>query len=165
MFHDFRVKLTVVALLALGAVSRHVTIGTARVACLAAATTTTTSTTTAATAVATTVSATSTTIATAKPASLSTIARNVPVLATLVAFLARGCSSTGSARCFIGAIARDVTRLSAAVAGSILLRRALLLWLLAFAAQVTFATAIVAGRVALGGTVASLMCGFAACKE
>ena len=164
MFHDLQLKLTVVALLALGAVSRHVTIATARVACLAAATTTAT-TTTAATAVATTVSATSTTIATAEPASLSTIARNVPVLATLVAFLARGCSSTGSARCLIGAIAGDVTRLSAAVAGPILLRGALLLWLLAFAAQVAFATAIVASRVALGGTVAGLMCGFAACKE
>ena len=153
--------LTVVALLTLSAVTRHMAVAAARVAGLASATTESRST----------AGVVAATVAASETATLGAVASNVTVLATLVAFLVGGTASTGTASTtavrggLAGAVAGDVASLAATVAGALRLRWALLSRLLALAAQMALATTVVACRVALGGAITSLVSGVAACKS
>lgn len=150
---------TVVALLSLGAVTRHVAVPTAGVAGLA--------TTTGTASVATTGAAVSPTLTVT---SLGAVAGNVTDLTTLVTFGAtaaaaaattltrRSARSTATTRvgvvstsCLVGAISADVASLSTAVAGL------LLGWSGAFTAQVSIETAVVAHRVSTLRTFPGLM--------
>ena len=146
-------RLTVVALLALGAVAGHVAETTAGVAGLHAVALTT--------AISATVSTTVPLLAT-EATSLRAVAGDVTDLATLVALLSTSTStstaelaawSTGSA---LGALARQVTGLTASVAGLLLLR------VLALAGQVALFAAVVAGWVSLGWAVTGLVGGVTA---
>lgn len=126
---------TVIAFLALGAVSGHVSIATARVTSLSALTTTEAS----ATAAVSTTLIVATTVATG----LRAVAGNVSDLGALVALLRstarRESTTTSSAlRCGVAAVTGDVTWLAALVASLVLGT----LW--AFAAHVSLATAVVA---------------------
>ncbi|KAF2156175.1 hypothetical protein K461DRAFT_91738 [Myriangium duriaei CBS 260.36] len=134
---------TFVALLALGAVAGHVAETTAGVASLAT---------------------TGSTVATAEPTlaaeAATAVAGNVADLAALVALhaatggTAERATTGGTTR--LGALARHMAGLTAAIAGLLLLR------VLAFAAQVALLAAVVAGGVALVGAVTSLVAGVAA---
>ncbi|KAK8169606.1 hypothetical protein IWX90DRAFT_183663 [Phyllosticta citrichinensis] len=137
-----RILLTVVALLALGAVARHVAVAAARVAGL-----TTGSTKGTTTAVAATVSATVSAGTGAVAAALRAVAGNVSDLAALVALLAAANAGSTALRTLAG----KMSNLAATVA------RLLGLGLAALSAQVTLLTAVVASRGALGGAVASLV--------
>lgn len=97
-------------------------------------------------------------VATTVATTLGAVTSNVSDLAALVALLttAHG-TTTGSGA--LGAVARDVTGLTTAVAGL------LLLGVGALAREMALATAVVAGGVALGGAVASLVGNVAACSE
>lgn len=79
------------------------------------------------------------------------VAGNVSDLATPVALLAVAAHRAGAASGLLCAVTGDVPGLSATVAWLLLLRS----W--ALAAQVTLLAAVVAGRVALGRAVASLV--------
>lgn len=148
-------RLTVVAFLALGAVTRHVAIPATGVAgglALSAAVSTG-STAISTSAVSTLGAAVSATTV------LGALASDVTDFAALVALLAGTASSTTEAAgsSLRWAVARDVTSLSAAVAGL------LGLGLRALAAQVALLATVVAGGVALRGTVTSLVRSVTAC--
>lgn len=127
---------TVVALLSVGAVAGHVAESAARVASLLTAAVTATETTTVATA-------------------LGAVARNVSDTTALVAFLATGGTAAVALAGRLGAFPGDVAGGAAAVT------RLLLGSYCAFTANMSLATAVVAGRSALLGTVAGLVSGFA----
>ena len=146
-------KLTVVALLALGAVTRHVAVATARVASLATVlvTTTVSTLTTAVSTLLTTVSALT---------GFGAVTGNVSDLAALVAFLATtGHSARSSTGGGLGALAGNVTDLTTCVAGFVLLG------VLALAAQVALLAAVVASWVSLGWALAGLVSGLTAYGE
>jgi hypothetical protein len=139
--------LTVVALLALGAVPAQVTVAAAGVAGLA----------THAAAASITAAVTA-----AEATAGGAVASNVSDLAALVAFLAARLVAHATAAATahahaatLGALAGDVAGLAAAVAGLLSLRG------LAFARNVTLLTTVVAGRVALGGAILGLVRGIA----
>lgn len=142
--------LTVVALLALGAVTAHVTETTARVAGRLASTTVTTG----AGAVATTTSSKAT-IAVA--ASLGAVAGNVTDLTALVALLAAATTASHWGTAVLGALTRDVSSAAATVASLLSLRRA------ALTANVTLLATVVAGWGALGRALGSAVRRIAAC--
>jgi hypothetical protein len=147
--------LTVVALLALGAVTAHVTETTARVAGGLASTSIATGTSgaTVASTTAAVAAASSTAVATA----LGAVAGNVTDLAALVALLAAAAATaTHLGTTVLGALARDVAGTTAAVAGLLSLGRG------AFTANVTLLAAVVAGRGALGGALGSAVRGVSA---
>ncbi|KAB8339274.1 hypothetical protein FH972_022207 [Carpinus fangiana] len=145
--------LTVVALLALGAVAGHVSEAAAGVAGLASA----------AAAAAAASAAISTTESTAIAASHCAVTGDVADLAALVALLAAsaaahahaaGWTAHGTAGGGLCALAGQVTKLVAAVAA----RRLLLSGrLLALARKMALLAAVVAGRVTLGGAVTGLV--------
>jgi len=140
---------TVVALLTLGAIAGQVTVSTARVAGLLAATTTTT------TRSAVRPRATeATTIGRA-------LASNVADLTTFIAFCTAliATTTTTALRLSGGRIvtfAREMARLTAAIAGLLLLRTS------AFAAHVPVLSTVVANRSSTLGAIASLMTSLAA---
>jgi len=137
----------VVALLALGAVARHVAETAARVASL-----------TAGSAVALALALVATLLLEATLlTTLRAVAGNVADLATLVAFLTAAHTGTTTGSTTLGALARNVTGLTAAVARLLLLRVG------ALAREMSLATAVVASGVALGGAVAGLVGNVAAC--
>jgi hypothetical protein len=133
-------SLTVVALLALGAVTAHVTEATAGVASGLAGTTVS--------ALTTTVTATATEAATVGATTLRAVAGNVTLLAALVALLTAGATTTGSTTS-LGALTADVAGTTAAVAGLLSLGRG------ALAANVALLAAVVAGRGTLGRALSS----------
>jgi len=134
----------VVALLALGAVTAHVTETTARVAGgLASASVATGTATVASTAAA--VSTSSTAVA----ATLGAVAGNVTDLTTLVALLAAAATATHLGTAVLGALARDVAGATAAVARLLSLGRS------AFTANVALLTTVVASWGTLGGALGS----------
>jgi hypothetical protein len=142
--------LTVVALLALGAVTAHVTKASAGVACgLASSTISTLAfTSTATTAEASTATAVASSAVGAASA-LRAVAGNVTPLATLVALLATAWGATHAGTALLGALAADVAGTTATVAGL------LSLGVLALAAHVALLAAVVASWGSLGGTLGS----------
>ena len=136
---------TVVALLALGAVARHVAETAARVAGLTAG--------------GTVALVLVTTLLEATLTALGAVTGNVADLAALVALLATAHTGTTTGSAALGALAGDVASLTASVAGL------LLLGVGALAREMALATAVVAGGVALGGAVAGLVGNVAACDE
>jgi hypothetical protein len=147
-----RRALTVVALLALGAVTAHVAEATARVAGGLAGTA-------AVSALALAVAATGTAEATSSvAATLGAVAGNVTLLAALVALLAAGATAHSGAT-VLGALTADVAGATAAVAGLLSLGRS------ALTADVTLLAAVVAGRGTLGGALSSAVGVVAACRR
>jgi hypothetical protein len=147
-----RGALTVVALLALGAVTAHVAEATARVAGGLAGTA-------AVSALALAVAATGTAEATSSvAATLGAVAGNVTLLAALVALLAAGATAHSGAT-VLGALTADVASATAAVAGLLSLGRS------ALTADVTLLAAVVAGGGALGGALSSAVGVVAACRR
>lgn len=145
----YLVPLTVVALLALGAVTAHVTETTARVASGLTGSTVT--------AAATAVSTTATAIAaTAVATALGAVAGNVTPLATLVALLATT-SASHAGSTLLGALTADVASTAAAVAGL------LSLGVLTLAAHVALLAAVVASWGSLGRAVSSAVRRVSAC--
>lgn len=144
---------TVVALLALGAVARHVAETAAGVASLLATTLLTTVSATESTTVAALLAVA--TLLTTETTSLLAVAGDVADLSALVALLSTSTAerTTGwaASSSTLGALARQVTSLTALVAGLLLLR------VLAFARQVALFTAVVAGWVSLGWAVTGLV--------
>jgi hypothetical protein len=140
----------VVALLALGAVTRHVAETTAGVAGLTARSAVTLTTLL----LVTTLLLEATLLTT-----LGAVAGNVADLTTLVAFLRSAHTGTTTGSTTLGALAGDVTSLTTSVAGL------LLLGVGALAREMALATAVVASGVALGGAVAGLVGNVAACSE
>ena len=142
--NDMLGRQTVVALLALGAVTAHVTETTARVAgSLASASVATGTATVASTA------ATVSTSSTAVAATLGAVAGNVTDLTTLVALLAAAATATHLGTAVLGALARDVAGATAAVARLLSLGRS------AFTANVALLTTVVASWGTLGGALGS----------
>jgi hypothetical protein len=146
--------LTVVALLALGAVTAHVTETTARVAGGLASTSVATGTS--GTTVASTTAAVATASSTAVATALGAVAGNVTDLAALVALLAAAATATHLGTAVLGALARDVAGTTAAVAGLLSLGRS------AFTADMTLLAAVVAGWGTLGGALGSAVRGVSA---
>jgi hypothetical protein len=148
-----RGALTVVALLALGAVTAHVAEATARVAGGLAGTA-------AVSALALAVAATGTAEATtgSVAATLGAVAGNVTLLAALVALLAAGATAHSGAT-ILGALTADVAGATAAVAGLLSLGRS------ALTADVTLLAAVVAGGGTLGGALSSAVGVVAACRR
>lgn len=135
---------TVVALLTLGAITRHVAVTTARVASL--------STTTLATVRGGTTTVTA--LATVGSTAVGAVASDMANLATLVAFGSSG-RATERATTLLGV---GVVALTGQVANfTALVARLLLRSLLAFTAQMTILSAVVANGVTALGTLASLM--------
>lgn len=128
---------TVVALLALGAITGHVAETAARIASL----------------LATTISAT---ISASVATTLGTAASNVSNLTAFVAFLTAGSSSIAIGRTSLRAFTRDVASDAAPVA------RLLLGSYGAFSANMALSAAVVTGRSTLLGAVASLVRGITA---
>lgn len=148
---DSGFRLTVVALLALSAVPRHMAEATARVAGSARASTVST------------LSATGAPATTLLATCLSTVARDVTNLTALITLLTTSSAVAAAAvatllTTSLWALARQVTSLTA------LVTRLLGLGLGALAAHMTLLTAVVAGRVALVGAVARLMSSVATWK-
>lgn len=131
----------VVALLALRAVTAHVTETTARVASGLTGTTIST-------ALATVSATTAEVAATVGATTLGAVAGNVTLLAALVALLTASTTAGGSATS-LSALTADVTGTTAAVASLLGLRRS------ALTADVTLLAAVVAGWGTLGGALGS----------
>lgn len=131
----------VITLLPVGTIARHVSVSSARVARLASTSSSTVSTASEAAAKST-------------PATLGAVARYVADFTALVAFSAAG-AAIPAAVCatgrFAGAVARDMARLSAAIAGLVFLG------LGAVAAHMALLTAVIALRITTSRAITSLM--------